>query len=103
MNPLQCSLESLRPLAGPKGYMSCTGQELTIIVDHRQRSLAFMATRDALSSLIAMLLSSVIVASTSEGSVAAGAIGERRLLTWQKQALYGELSEPKRISHPIRH
>ena len=24
-------------------------------------------------------------------------------MTWQKQALHGEISEPERISHPVRH
>jgi hypothetical protein len=52
-----------------------------------------------------MLLSSVIVASLllSEGFVAAGDIGERRLVTWQKQALYGDLSKQTGIGHSIRH
>jgi len=52
-----------------------------------------------------MLLSSVIVASlpSLRGFVAAGNVGERRLVTWQKQALYGEVSKPIRIGHPIRH
>jgi hypothetical protein len=30
--------------------------------------------------------------------------GTRRVsMTWQKQALHGEISEPERISHPVRH
>ena len=46
-DPLRAAASTCCPsLADPKGYMSCTGQVLTMIIDHRQRSLAFMATRD---------------------------------------------------------
>ena len=70
---------------------------LTLIIDHRQRSLAFIATRDVVISVILASLPSL------RGVVAAGNIGERRLVTWQKQALHGEISEPERIRHPVRH
>jgi hypothetical protein len=65
-----------------------------MIVDHRQRSLAFMATRDA------VVVRHCGLAASPEGLVAARNIGERRLVT---QALYGEVSKPIRIGHSIRH
>jgi hypothetical protein len=74
--------------------MSCTGQVLTMIVDHRERLLALMKTRDAV-----VVRHSGLRCLPSEGLVAAR-IGERRLVT---QALYGEVSKPTRIGHSIRH
>jgi hypothetical protein len=82
------------PWRAPK-VTSHAGQVLTKIVDHRQRSLALMKTRDAI-----VVRHFGLAAIPSDGFVAAGKLGERRLVM---QALYGELSKPARIGHSIRH
>ena len=71
------------------------GQVLTIIVDHRQRSLAFMKIRDAV-----VVRHCGLAASPPRAWLGSLWIGERRLVT---QALYGEVSKPTRIGHSIRH
>jgi hypothetical protein len=54
-----------------------------------------MKTRDAI-----VVRHRGLAAIPSDGFVAAGKLGERRLVM---QALYGELSKPARIGHSIRH
>jgi hypothetical protein len=89
------SLPPTDPPWAPKVTSHAPGQILTVIVDYRQRSLAFMATRDAF-----VVPHCGLAAFPSDGFVAAGKLGERRLVM---QAFYGELSKPARIGHSIRH
>ena len=69
------------PWRTPKVTCHAPGQVLTMIIDHRQRSLAFMATRDV------VVVRHCDLAAFPPRLVAAGDIGRRRLVTWQRQAL----------------
>jgi hypothetical protein len=96
-DPLRAAASTCCPsLADPKGYMSCTRSGA-----HYDKSITVSGRLHSLQC--AMLLSSVIVASlpSLRGVVAAGNIGERRLVTWQKQALHGEVSSRTRSVTPF--